>query len=172
MGALRFVNGKIVRRETGKVINCDNCGSCCMHMGTPPGYAAFYPVDGQPRGSWTAGSEDEALWEAMPQVLRDELGDYYRRVQSGELFDRSHGYVAASRAFELIQRGELRLAREAMADAAGEVPIPCLWFDTETRRCKHYEHRPSTCRDPEVMAPGNDACLSTRKVFRIPLPQV
>ena len=24
---------------------------------------------------------------------------------------------------------------------------PCYWFDSETKRCKHYEHRPKVCRD-------------------------
>lgn len=36
MPALRLVNGKIVRRTTAPVTNCDNCAACCLHMGRPP----------------------------------------------------------------------------------------------------------------------------------------
>jgi Fe-S-cluster containining protein len=36
---------------------------------------------------------------------------------------------------------------------------PCIWFDQETRRCKHYEYRPEVCRDFEV---GEEACLRWR----------
>ncbi len=32
---------------------------------------------------------------------------------------------------------------------------PCCWFDTETRLCRHYEHRPSAC---EWFEPGNPSC--------------
>jgi len=37
---------------------------------------------------------------------------------------------------------------------------PCIWLDLETRKCKHYEHRPSICRDMEM---GGDACRAWRK---------
>lgn len=49
---------------------------------------------------------------------------------------------------------------------AGNFPpdgSPCVWFDADTRRCKHYEHRPDTCRDENV-TPGNDACLRWRRL--------
>jgi Fe-S-cluster containining protein len=36
---------------------------------------------------------------------------------------------------------------------------PCIWFDQETRRCKHYEYRPELCRDFEV---GEEDCLRVR----------
>jgi len=39
---------------------------------------------------------------------------------------------------------------------------PCYWL--ENGRCKHYEHRPATCRDFEV---GCEACLSYRKYHGI-----
>lgn len=32
---------------------------------------------------------------------------------------------------------------------------PCCWFDTETRLCRHYEHRPDACARFE---PGNPFC--------------
>ena len=36
---------------------------------------------------------------------------------------------------------------------------PCIWLDIETRRCKHYEHRPPTCRK---FNPGNAVCEEDR----------
>jgi len=41
----------------------------------------------------------------------------------------------------------------------------CLWFDEETRKCKHYDIRPSICR--EVLLPGDDGCLRWRKLYKI-----
>lgn len=38
---------------------------------------------------------------------------------------------------------------------------PCLWFDMETRRCKHYELRPVIC---VVFEPGNPICLADRDI--------
>lgn len=37
--------------------------------------------------------------------------------------------------------------------------LPCLWYDAETRQCKHYEHRPEVCREFEM---GGDDCLEMR----------
>lgn len=31
---------------------------------------------------------------------------------------------------------------------------PCYWFDLETKRCKHYEHRPRICRDFAINGKG------------------
>jgi Fe-S-cluster containining protein len=41
---------------------------------------------------------------------------------------------------------------------------PCVWFDAETRRCRHYERRPRICRDFE---PGEEDCLRFRKEYEI-----
>jgi len=35
----------------------------------------------------------------------------------------------------------------------------CLWFDPQTRRCKHYEYRPQICKDYEL---GGPQCLGRR----------
>lgn len=39
--------------------------------------------------------------------------------------------------------------------------LPCIWYDTETKRCVHYEHRPEACRTAVV--PGDEYCLEFRK---------
>lgn len=38
---------------------------------------------------------------------------------------------------------------------------PCIWLDAETKRCRHYEHRPSVCREFPV---GGDDCREARKL--------
>jgi len=39
----------------------------------------------------------------------------------------------------------------------------CLWFDTDLRRCKHYDWRPQVCRDYQL---GGDGCLLAREAYR------
>lgn len=36
---------------------------------------------------------------------------------------------------------------------------PCVWLDLLTMRCRHYEHRPSICRDFDV---GGESCIQMR----------
>jgi uncharacterized protein len=48
------------------------------------------------------------------------------------------------------------LAHGFLADSS-----PCIWYDINTRLCKHYEYRPSICRN--VVIPGDFHCLSWRK---------
>lgn len=40
---------------------------------------------------------------------------------------------------------------------------PCCWFDMETRRCQHHEHRPQVCRDFET---GSHLCWEWRRHYR------
>ena len=39
--------------------------------------------------------------------------------------------------------------------------LPCLWFDVETKLCRHYEHRPQACR--ETIVCGDESCLEFRE---------
>jgi Fe-S-cluster containining protein len=43
-------------------------------------------------------------------------------------------------------------------------PEPCIWYDPATRRCSHYEWRPTICRD---FAIGSTACLEVRQIHQI-----
>ena len=54
-----------------------------------------------------------------------------------------------------LQR-EVLEARKHEADFAGQ---PCIWWDRETKKCKHHEDRPNICREFEV---GGDCCLEIR----------
>jgi Fe-S-cluster containining protein len=60
---------------------------------------------------------------------------------------------------------EILLVSQAAVDASGFGPYgPCVWFDAETRRCRHYELRGKICRDFE---PGSEDCLSVRKEYKV-----
>jgi Fe-S-cluster containining protein len=41
---------------------------------------------------------------------------------------------------------------------------PCIWYDAETKKCRHYEYRPDVCHDLEVGSPG---CLRWRRELGI-----
>lgn len=42
---------------------------------------------------------------------------------------------------------------------------PCLWFDQQRRTCKHYEHRPSICRD--AVQVGDESCRAWRQLHQV-----
>lgn len=178
MAAMRLVNGRLVKRITLPVRNCNDCGACCMHMGTPPGYAAYYPVrDGKPSeepAEWALESPDYERWKNLPLEVEAELRAYYRAVERGELRDRTDDLLsdedfAAIKAALAIDPNAAVEEFRRRGRRVGHHPTPCLWFDEATRQCKHYEHRPETCRD--AIEPGDEACRATRARFRIPLPE-
>lgn len=52
-------------------------------------------------------------------------------------------------------------ARAQQLRMSGTDQIPCGWFDMETRTCRHYESRPSICRNFDR---GNEACRDMREM--------
>ncbi len=50
--------------------------------------------------------------------------------------------------------------RARRAEGSPLVGTPCLWYDAETRRCRHYEYRPLACREFEV---GAEDCRDARR---------
>jgi Fe-S-cluster containining protein len=56
----------------------------------------------------------------------------------------------------------MRWANAANGQNLAEDDYPCLWLDRETGRCRHYDYRPSTCRDFE---PGSSDCEFARGQF-------
>ena len=52
---------------------------------------------------------------------------------------------------------------EMDGDDSGE---PCIWLDFETRKCRHYEHRPEVCRSFEV---GGEDCIRLRQQAMVQL---
>jgi len=43
-----------------------------------------------------------------------------------------------------------------LADGFPPDGSPCIWYDAEAKRCKHYDYRPTVCRDE--VKPGDEAC--------------
>jgi Fe-S-cluster containining protein len=100
---------------------CRGCGACCTHVGTPPGFAFFYPRKPQDtaRCRSLAWGEDPAHHDSAPPEAREILATYYAAVASGTIEDRT---------------------RHA---------APCLWYDPGARRCRWHAHRPEVCREFE-----------------------
>jgi len=96
---------------------CANCGRCCATIGLPP-FEAANPSFGPQR------------------VITRHMS--FRQIDDAtfdtELF--------------LTMPAELQLAHAEQLLALDTSPSgnPCAWYDTEARRCKHYEWRPATCR--------------------------
>jgi len=87
-------------------------------------------------GTWSQREMEMSYnWEIfrdMPAGLKAELAAYYYGV-----------FVA-----------------ETIPDRTLNDDTPCLWYDEATRRCRHYEHRPTTCREFKI---GCEGCLSHRE---------
>lgn len=162
-------NGRPIRVQTRPVTDCTNCGACCRHMGTPPGYAAYYAVGGE-IADWAKESPDYARWLALPAAVEADLRAYYVAVLAGTLADRTANYVDGEMVLADLKAGRITAAMAEIMKNNPKSDIPCLWYDAATHQCRHYEHRPETCRD--AIHPGDEGCLATRKAFRIPLPTV
>jgi Fe-S-cluster containining protein len=70
-------------------------------------------------------------------------------------------------ALERLQRERPDLAAELDADyqerRANGGPFygtPCLWYDAQTRRCRHYQYRPLACCEFEI---GGYDCHDARR---------
>ncbi len=46
---------------------------------------------------------------------------------------------------ELLNRVHERIERGQQFDR-----LPCVWFDSTSKRCQHYDLRPDACRDFEI----------------------
>jgi Fe-S-cluster containining protein len=78
---------------------------------------------------------------------------------SGPRIIEPHPFRPSGLPLELIEEIDAHFLGLARGQEAQE---RCLWFDTDTRRCKHYEWRPQVCRDYEL---GGRACLAQRRPF-------
>lgn len=163
---LTLKNGRLVRVPDRPITDCSGCGACCRHMGTPPGYAAFFGTDTPP--DWFVGTSDYERCKTIPPEIGESLRQYYRDVKAGLLMDRTADFeLSNGKIIDAVKKGRLKLAKTLLAEAAEHPVIPCLWYDEEAKQCRHHEYRPDTCREFEV---GGDACRATRSHFRIPLP--
>ena len=56
---------------------------------------------------------------------------------------------------------ELHADYQARQESGGPFyGTPCVWFDTETRRCRHYDYRPLACQMFEI---GDEDCRDARR---------
>lgn len=61
-------------------------------------------------------------------------------------------------------KGELQEYIERLKDSSIPNPeTPCMWLDAETRRCRHYEHRPNICRDS--LERNDENCRAWRELY-------
>ncbi len=61
---------------------------------------------------------------------------------------------------------ELRaLTKKYMAEEFPPDGSPCIWYDAETKKCRHYNYRPELCRDGVLV--GDDACRRWRRTCGI-----
>jgi Fe-S-cluster containining protein len=165
MGKLMFRNGKIVRIATLPVTSCNNCGACCRHMGAPLDYEQF--VYGE-QSSELMESGNYNRWLDMPEALKSELKAYFDGVRSGAI---PAVIKYTDKQFAAAVSGDeaaLEIIANSIMEQTPNKAIACIWYDQQKHTCKNYEWRPDTCRD--ALEPGDEACLATRKAFRIPLP--
>lgn len=110
----------------------DRCGGCGLCCTHLGTPPGFYPAFLSPHwdGTFLTDSEDYRYFLAMPEAVREELRAYYADLDRGAVPDRA------------------------------ALKLPCLWFDSEAKRCRHYDHRPEVCREFE---PGEEDCLRFRK---------
>ena len=55
---------------------------------------------------------------------------------------------------ELMELIHVRIALDQQFDL-----LPCVWYDAVLRNCRHYELRPTACRDFQI---GSDLCRLSR----------
>jgi Fe-S-cluster containining protein len=69
------------------VIDCSGCGACCSTQGTPPGYAAFFPLSSE-AGDWGLTPADNDHYRNAPQEAKDILRAYFDARHRDEVGDR------------------------------------------------------------------------------------
>jgi Fe-S-cluster containining protein len=138
------------KTELPMVVECRGCGVCCLHMGYPPFVRPVAPmsaaeidsdkqllaqiaVDPHRRQDLLRGRTGEKWWFLLPEAQRQELEEYIANYQP-------KNYEGNVETFD----------------------GPCYWFDMETRRCRHHEHRPKVCRDFET---GSQQCHEWRNYY-------
>jgi len=102
------------------ITNCHDCGACCTHVGTPPGFSPWFPPPGKTLADsafMRRGNPDAKIVSRMPRPviasLKAGFAEAWRTDRSGQNF-------------------------------------PCFWFDAASRKCMNWKYRPTACRDLEV----------------------
>ncbi len=61
-------------------------------------------------------------------------------------------------------RRDLELRKKMRSDRGWVDDVPCFWLDLATMKCRHYDHRPSICRDFDRSSEG---CHTWRAEFNV-----
>jgi Fe-S-cluster containining protein len=132
------------------VVDCNGCGVCCFHMGYPPFIKPQPPI--------TAGELQNELTLAGKTRTDPLLKQTELRGRAGERW--WHELPS-----DLKEDLEAFVTNYTVPNYGSDVESfdgPCYWFDMNSRRCKHHEHRPQVCRDFET---GSTDCLEWRKYY-------
>jgi Fe-S-cluster containining protein len=122
-------------------VNCANCcGACCLQQTSPPGFAMLVADDR--RG----------------MLCLHEAGPFAPDVD-----------ILAAMPAEVRATLETYVDQLFAGEHDGKPERPCIWLDLDSGRCKHYEHRPTICR--EGVEVGDAACLSWREEFADLMPR-
>lgn len=133
------------------VSDCSGCGVCCFHMGYPAFILPRKPmtqdeIDSDERLAKKAranpaflqelldGRPGESYWHALPEDLRADWVAFVESYQTPEYGDSVDTFDKA-----------------------------CIWFDMNSRQCRHHQYRPQVCRDFEA---GSKQCQEWRNHYR------
>jgi len=72
------------------------------------------------------------------------------------------GYLPAGVTLPAALRIELLADVREFERNGWPINEPCIWFDAALKRCRHYEHRPTICRDN--LQAGDDTCRRIRRI--------
>lgn len=120
-----------MRTELKMADPCSGCGTCCTKIGMPPFLVSNPLLPADPPYGSVAG------WSCEHTFTRDM-----------DIF--------ASMPPDLL-REHADLVLGMTGDPTGQ---PCIWLDPETKACRHYEHRPTSCRVWPVLGHG---CLAAKR---------
>jgi hypothetical protein len=82
------------------------------------------------------------------------------QVGRRDVRNRPTGFGRNARLPDLFDHLPSKRLRDVVTDRTKDANTPCLWFDEQTRRCRHWEHRPEVSRGFVV---GSEACLVHRE---------
>ena len=67
---------------------------------------------------------------------------------------------------ESLRASLRRAVRRFQRDGWPPDGSPCIWYDATTRQCKHYEYRPTLCRDEVKPGDASVSALASQALGR------
>lgn len=91
---------------------------------------------------------------------------YSMLLNSPELMANPEAFAADVARLRLLPQEAIDELRVYLKDLSAGIENPnpaCIWLDQSTMKCRHYENRPSICREFEV---GDDDCRGWRRQYQ------